>query len=169
MVVSYFKDLFSEQRTSSLDSQRLESLITKKVSRMDWDCLIKPISKEEVKETIFMMAQDKAPGPDGYNVHFFRCAWEIIGKDVCIAVKDFFAIGRLLKSSNSTAISLVPKVENPSNLREFRPISCCNTLYKCVSKILVERLQKVLSYLVGKKQTTFIQDRRIADNIFVAQ
>ena len=70
----------------------------------------------------------------------------------------FFATGRLLKSINSTAISLVPKVENPSNLREFRPISCCNTLYKCISKILAEKLKKVLPCLVGKEQTTFIQD-----------
>ena len=138
MVVSYFKDLFSEQRTSTLDSQRLESLITKKISRMNWDYLIKLVSEKEVKKTIFMMAQDKALGPDGYNAHIFHCAWEIIGKDICAAVKDFFATGKLLKSINSTAISLVIKVENPSNLRESRLISCCNTLYKCISKILAE-------------------------------
>ena len=169
MVVNYFEDLFKERRPPSHLFHRLEALIAKRVRRLDCEGLIKSVTDEEIKATLFSMAKDKAPGPDGYNANFFQCTWHIIGKDVCVAIKDFFATGRLLKSINSTSLSLVPKKENPTDLRNFRPISCCNTLYKCISKILAERLKLVLPYLVGKEQTAFIKGRRIVDNVFVVQ
>jgi hypothetical protein len=85
------------------------------------------------------------------------------------AVKSFFESGRLLREVNSTAISLIPKVPNPTLLKDFRPISCCNTIYKCIAKILANRMKIVLPCLVGKFQTAFVKGRRIGDNILLAQ
>ena len=90
MVTNYFQELFKDPRRPDDLSLRLEALIAKKVSRNNWDDLIKPVSNEEVKATFFDMAKDKTPGPDGYNTNFFCSTWSIIGKDVCLAIKDFF-------------------------------------------------------------------------------
>ncbi|KAL0444940.1 UNVERIFIED_CONTAM: Retrovirus-related Pol polyprotein from type-2 retrotransposable element R2DM, partial [Sesamum latifolium] len=54
---------------------------------------------------------------------------------------------RLLKQVNSTLISLIPKVNNPTVVGEFRPISCCNVLYKIITKILVQRMRGILDML----------------------
>ena len=75
----------------------------------------------------------------------------------------------MLKEVNATAIALIPKIPNPDKLKDFRPISCCNTVYKCIAKILANRLRNVLSHLVGLHQTAFISGRRIGDNILLAQ
>lgn len=64
-----------------------------------------------------------------------------MGKDVSDAVMSFFTSSLLLKEFNATVIALVPKVENPNRVSDFRPISCYNTLYKCIAKILANRIK----------------------------
>ncbi|XP_074314439.1 uncharacterized protein LOC141649654 [Silene latifolia] len=86
-------------------------------------------------------------GPDGYTSQFFRDSWEILGKELFHAINKFFNTGKLLKKLNSTNITLVPKVPNPSSVTDFRSIACCNTIYKCIAKLLCTRLGKVLYYL----------------------
>lgn len=58
----------------------------------------------------------------------------------------------LLKGSFSeglkTIISLITKVTTPSKVTDYRPISCCNVLYKCISKIISERLRIGLTDVV---------------------
>jgi hypothetical protein len=76
-----------------------------------------------------------------------------------------FFSGRLLKQVNATTISLIPKVPNPSKVTEFRPISCCNTIYKCIAKLIANRIKGLLSNLVGPFQSTFVVGRNISDNI----
>lgn len=92
---------------------------------------------------------DKAPGPDGFNAHFFQVCWGIIKHDVCKAVSNFFRSGKLLKQVNSTFLELIPKVDNPGVFEEFIPLSLCNVLVKRISNILANRLMEVLDELVG--------------------
>lgn len=56
---------------------------------------------------MFCTRKDKAPGPDGYNSHFFKITWHIIGKDVVAAIMDYFEKGYLLPTFNSTTLALV--------------------------------------------------------------
>ncbi|XP_071694886.1 uncharacterized protein [Rutidosis leptorrhynchoides] len=112
---------------------------------------------------------DKAPGPDGYSSLFFKKAWSIVGKDVCSAVKEFFETGRSLKESNATLIALIPKTKTPLKVSDFRPIACCNVLYKCISKVITNRLKEGLDRVVSCNQSAFIPRRSIHDNILVAQ
>lgn len=70
---------------------------------------------------------------------------------------------------NATLISLVPKIQTPNKVSDFRPIACCNVLYKCISKIITNRVKEVLGKLVNENQSAFIAGRRITDNILLAQ
>ncbi|GAA0161043.1 hypothetical protein LIER_17453 [Lithospermum erythrorhizon] len=54
---------------------------------------------------------------------------------------------------------------NPRIVVEFRPISCCNNLYKCVTKILVNRMKPFISQLISPLQSAFIRGRQIGDSI----
>ncbi|XP_056691836.1 uncharacterized protein [Spinacia oleracea] len=79
---------------------------------------------------------NKAPGLDGFNSLFFLKAWEIVKADVYEAVREFFRTGVMLKQVNNTSVTLVPKIQNASCVKDFRPIACCSVVYKIISKIL---------------------------------
>ncbi|GKA19883.1 hypothetical protein Tco_0699798 [Tanacetum coccineum] len=122
---------------------------------------------QEVKEDYFSMGDDKSPGPDGYTAALFKEAWPIISDDVTKVVQEFFVNGTLLKNLNHTIIALVPKVGSPTRINDYRHISCCNVIFKCISKIISDRMKKSLAYLVSPKQYAFISGRRISDNILL--
>uniref|UniRef100_A0A0V0I001 Putative ovule protein n=1 Tax=Solanum chacoense TaxID=4108 RepID=A0A0V0I001_SOLCH len=74
----------------------------------------------------------------------------------------------MLKAINCTSITLVPKIPNPSTVKEYRPIECCTVLYKIIAKVLTSRLQEVISSVIREAQSGFIPGRKIADNIILA-
>ncbi|XP_052623754.1 uncharacterized protein LOC128129115 [Lactuca sativa] len=131
--------------------------------------MIRVVTDEEIKLAMFDIDDNRAPGPDGYSSKFFKSSWSIVGPDVCKAVREFFWTGKLLKGINATRIVLVPKVEVPRKVSDFRPIACCNTFYKCISKIIVNRIRNCLGDIVSNNQSAFIPGRSILDNILLAQ
>ena len=84
--------------------------------------LIRPVTENEIYAALFDMDPYKAPGPDGFGASFFQAHWLQIKDQLCYAIKDFFASGRLLKEINHTFIALIPKVENLETTAQFRPI-----------------------------------------------
>ncbi|KAL0420569.1 UNVERIFIED_CONTAM: hypothetical protein Slati_3079800 [Sesamum latifolium] len=82
---------------------------------------------------------------------------------------EFFETEGLLKQVNSTLISLIPKVNTPTVVAEFRPISCCNVLYKVITKILVQRMRGILDKFISPSQNAFVPGRSIGENILLAQ
>ncbi|XP_021848075.2 uncharacterized protein [Spinacia oleracea] len=133
------------------------------------DILNAPYTADEVKAALFSIPGVKAPGPDGFGSYFYKDAWSIVGDDVVSAVLDVLQHGKLLKELNHTVITLIPKVKCPRNVSEFRPISCCNTLYKCVTKVLCARLRQILPDLIFENQGGFVHGRYIVHNIMVVQ
>nr|GEW59701.1 hypothetical protein [Tanacetum cinerariifolium] len=118
---------------------------------------------------LFSMGNDKAPGLDGYTVAFFKDAWDIVADDFVAAVSEFFTNGKILKELNHTIIALIPKVSSPTRVNDYRPISCCNVMFKCISKIIANRIKECLKILVSSNQSTFVPGRSIADNILLTQ
>lgn len=84
------------------------------------------------------------------------------------AIKEFFKTGKLYKAINCTVITLIPKIANPTSVKEFRPIAYCNVLYKMIAKIIAFRLQAVITDIIYEAQAGFIPGRKIADNIIIA-
>ncbi|KAL0287399.1 UNVERIFIED_CONTAM: hypothetical protein Scaly_2765900 [Sesamum calycinum] len=130
--------------------------------------LIRPVTREEIKEAIFDIDEESAPGPDGYTSAFFKTAWPVVGQAISEAICEFFRTGQLLKQVNTTLLALIPKVNLPSYVSDYRPISCCNVLYKAITKVIVKRMQPI-HLLIDFSQTAFVPGRSIADNILLAQ
>nr|TKS17481.1 hypothetical protein D5086_0000013050 [Populus alba] len=134
-----------------------------------FDFLLAPVTHEDIRKAVFSISNDKAPGPDGYSSFFYKQAWSVVGGDFCSAVQDFFHSGNLLKQVNHSIISLVPKAVNTSSPSDFRPISCCNVIYKVIAKILAGRLAHVLKEIVSPMQNAFLGGRFMSDNINLVQ
>ncbi|XP_068483176.1 uncharacterized protein [Phaseolus vulgaris] len=93
---------------------------------------------------------------------------DIIKADVLSAVKDFASKGHWPRGTNASFLCLVPKVENPQHLGEFRPISLVGCLYKIISKVLSLRLKKVISRVIDIRQPAFLEGRGLLDSVLVA-
>ncbi|GJZ02027.1 RNA-directed DNA polymerase, eukaryota, reverse transcriptase zinc-binding domain protein [Tanacetum coccineum] len=149
--------------------EQLGDIIQLKLNTEDAEAMIVEVSDNEIKDARFDINSLKASGPDGYTSCFFKKAWSLIGKDVCMAIREFFSKGKLLKEVNTTLVALVPKVDTPNQISDFRRIACCNVLYKCISKILTNRMKNGLSKVVSINQSAFIPGRHIQDNILLTQ
>lgn len=121
-------------------------------------------SDAEILRTVKQMGPAKAPGSNGFTASFYQRYWSIVGQDICYMIRSFFSSGFLLRQLNSTSVALLPKVNNPSSVDQFRPIGLCNVSYKIISKILANRLEPLLSRLISTTQSTFIPNRTIQDN-----
>ncbi|GJZ19637.1 hypothetical protein Tco_0556227 [Tanacetum coccineum] len=131
--------------------------------------MIKNVTRQEMKNALFSIGNDKAPGPDGYTAAFFKESWDIMADDFVATICDFFTNGKILKELNHTIIALILKVSSLTRVNDYRPISCCNVLFKCISKIIVNRIKDSLKVLVSPNQSAFVSGRSIADNILLTQ
>lgn len=123
---------------------------------------------EEIKNTLFAMPKNKAPGPDEFTMEFFSNSWDLVGGDLVAAISEFFSSGGMLRQVNTTAISSIPKDTGAERLNEFRPISCCNTVYKVISRILSSQLRLFLDKAVQGNQVGFVSGRLLCENVLLA-
>ncbi|KAL1205274.1 hypothetical protein V5N11_011557 [Cardamine amara subsp. amara] len=113
------------------------------------EMLVAPFTPQDIKAEILALPGNKTLGPDGFTAEFFRRSWNVVGEDVVKAVQEFFCKGRLLKQWNATAISLIPKKEGADKVKDFRPISLCNVIYKVISKLIARRIQDILPLMIS--------------------
>jgi hypothetical protein len=165
VAMNYFDQLF---KANASTHDPVLSLIGPRVTQEDNDRLVAPFTREELKEALFQMHPDKAPGPDGFNPTFYQQFWNICGDDIFEVAKEWLDRGYFPSSLNETNICLVPKCENPASMKDLRPISLCNVLYKMVSKLLANRLKECLGKCVSEEQSAFIEGRSICDNVLIA-
>lgn len=166
LLIDFYSHLFASENSSSSDD--LEGIIQQVITDAENTNLIKIPDKEEVRATLGKMKADKALGPDGMTTLFYDHFWKIVGDDVVKTVQQFFKEGFLLQHLNVTNLVLIPKVEHPSLVNQFRPISLCNVIYKVISKTMADRLKVVLPRLVSPFQLAFVLGRQIQDNYIAA-
>jgi len=156
----YYTALFSQDDSWNVFSKLVvKRKLTLEVNR--W--LIRPVSKEEVQIAVFQLIADKSPGPVGLTAGFFQKNWNSVGKETTEAIISFFNSGRLIQELNHTFITLVPKSSDVVHLNDFRPVSCCNTLYKFIAKVLANRFQLVMDGLISENRCAFLKDRLLSD------
>ncbi|GJT53852.1 RNA-directed DNA polymerase, eukaryota, reverse transcriptase zinc-binding domain protein [Tanacetum coccineum] len=130
------------------------------LNSMDRDYLERLVTHEEIKEAVWDCGSSKAPGPDGFSFAFVKKYWDIIKKDLHDFINSFFASCDMPYGANSSLFTLIRKVNNPTLITDFCPISLIGIHYKIIAKILANRLSKVIDKIVSKKQSTFIAGRK---------
>ena len=118
--------------------------------------------------TMFAMKNRNAPRPERFTAIFFKSNWEIVGNNVIAALKFYFENEYMYFPQNNASLSLIPKIKDAVQMKDFRPISCYNLLRKWHSDVLAYiRLKKVLPDLISKTQNAFIKGRQIADSVLI--
>lgn len=166
VAVQYFKDLFKS--SNSEDYRLLLRDLNPRVTERMNHLITKYVSPEDVKEVVFSIKSDSAPGADGMSGFFFKSYWEIVGDQLKKEVLTFFYSGIMPSEWNYTQICLIPKKVNASLMSDLRPVSLCSVMYKTISKILASRLKSVLPDIISPFQSDFVSDRLISENIIMA-
>ncbi|PNX99941.1 cysteine-rich receptor-like protein kinase, partial [Trifolium pratense] len=162
------KDHFSKHLSEEWSSRPfLQGINFKSLSNEDNDLLLAPFDESEVKDTIWSCDGNKSPGPDGFNLNFFKACWVIVKFDVMNFLEEFHAKARLPKAVTASFLTLIPKKDHPQDLFDFRPICLIGSLYKILSKILANRLKRVLGKLISNGQSAFLPHRQIFDGVVV--
>ena len=129
-----------------------------------------PFSEEEIWKTISSLPSDKAPGPDGFTGKFYKTCWQIIKVDILTAVSAVWSRKmRNFEQLNSAYITVLPKKEDATNIKDFRPISLVHSFAKLITKLLANRLAGRLNQMVSPNQSAFIKGRFIQNNFMLVQ
>jgi hypothetical protein len=166
VVTNYFINLFSSNagsRVGELLSQ-LDSRVTPEMNEL----LCKEFKAQEVKDALESIGDLKAPGTDRMPSIFYKKCWDIVGEDVTNEVLNVLNGGPMPKGWNDTCVVLIPKTKNPESMKDLRPISLCNVVYKLISKVLVNRLKQILPEIISPNQSAFVPGRLITDNILLS-
>lgn len=84
-----------------------------------------------------------------------------------LEIQAFFDSGILPAKINETHIGLIPTIQNPQKVADYRPIALCNVYYKIISKLLNSRLQHLLPAIIFESQSTFVKGRAISDTVII--
>eukprot|EP00253_Pinus_taeda_P035876 PITA_35876 len=167
---SFFKDLYSAPEDPPIDSQAyLINLIPHCVQDSDNIMLTAPISMNEFKESFDYMDLDKASSPDGLTARFYLTCWPTIKKYLLRMIRKSQTCTKIGGSTTSAFLALIPKDKGATDFSRFRPISLCNTSYKLITKIIANRIKKILSVIIPENQVGFIKGRKTLDNIVLVQ
>ncbi|GJU55122.1 hypothetical protein Tco_1228836 [Tanacetum coccineum] len=106
----------------------VDDLFVKKVSADSVFHMVRNVTNDEIKAAMFSIGDDRASGLGGFTSAFFKKGWEIVSNDV----------------------------STPLRVNDYRPISCCNVIYKCISKILTNRIIEGIKEVVSDNQSAFV-------------
>ncbi|WMV39129.1 hypothetical protein MTR67_032514 [Solanum verrucosum] len=165
VAVNFFTNLFKAEPTE--EDSNIFNLVERVVTIEDNNNLNSLSTLQEIKNTIFSIDPDSAPGPDELNGKFYQSTWQIIAADLHAAIISFFQ-GAILSFSH-TCIVMLPKVNSPQDFSEIRPISLCNTSCKIIAKLINKRVSKILHNIISPNQSGFVKGRAITENILLAQ
>lgn len=168
-ILAEFQTFYSKLYTDEGIDQDLASEFLKNVPKLHNDISTTcegPITKDEILLALRDMENNKSPGSDGLTKEFYSTFSSILIDPLVEVVNTVYNDGHLSDSQKLSYITLICKdPENSTNVKNYRPISLLNYDYKLISKVITNRVKKVLQYIVHPDQTCSVPGRTIFDNL----
>ncbi|XP_050875351.1 uncharacterized protein LOC127078976 [Lathyrus oleraceus] len=166
LVVNYYSKIFGF--VGVVQDNDFPYIINTLVNDSMNDILTSIPSKEEITATFCGLRKESAPGPDEFGGVSYQTYWNVIQDDVCNATWKFFKTGWMLPNFNVNIIVLIPKTSDVDSMDHYIPIAIANFKFKLISKIIADRLAKIMHFLAFKEHKGFIQGRNINDCLCLA-
>ena len=160
---NFIKKLFTSEGSDQQEANIILENVDKTLNNDQKEFCEANITEQEIKTTINLLKINKSPGDDGIVSEFYKEYWYLIHKEFTRVVQHIFAANTLSPSQYNAILTLLYKKGEREDIRNWRPISLLNTDYKIITKILAERLKKVLPSIIHSDQKGFVQGRNIQE------
>lgn len=166
VLFEHFRNIFEKQPNVNDDYDTIFENITTTLTDEEQDALSKPIEEIELKNAIYSASNNSCPGPDGINYDFYKTFYDLIRDDMLTLFNSYLRDGEYPPALFSAGIiTLIPKKGDIHDLNNRRPISMLNTDYKIFTKILWNRLQPLMTKLLGPGQSACITESSCVNNL----
>ena len=159
----FYKNLFTSEGSDQQEANNLLENVDKTLNMEQKESCDANITEQEIKNTIKLLKINKSPGDDGIVSEFYKEYWYLIRKEFTRVLTYIFDANTLSPVQYNAILTLLYKKGEREDIRNWRPISLLNVDYKIITKILAERLKKVLPSIIHSDQKGFVQGRNIQE------
>jgi exonuclease III len=168
-VKTFYKDLYGNRDSELLDLNLKDIIVDnsqiKKLDEKSINHLESDIVESEVLSVLKNMKNNKSPGSDGFTAEFFKFFWNDLKYYILRAISCIFENKELPISQRLGIITCIPKGDKPRQyLKNWRPITLLNVLYKLISGCLSNRMKSSLDVIISDTQSGFMKGRYIGEN-----
>ena len=161
----FYEQLYKKRKVSDVNIEDIVNTLPK-LEEEQAKSLEGKITYEEAASALKNMKNDKSPGSDGMTVNFLKFFWKDIGQFIVRSLNEGFKNGKMSITQREGIITCIPKGDKPREfLKNWRPISLLNVIYKIGSSCIANRIKGVLPKLIHEDQTGFVPGRYIGDNL----
>jgi exonuclease III len=165
-IQEHFASLLNPQNENIPVSQNCLRYLNKQLSSGQAAELTLPITEDELKANLTSCARKKSPGPDGLTYEFYITFYDLLKLDLLKVFNSYLNNPELIPSGFAEGIiTLIPKIAKPQTVKDFRPISLLNCDYKLFTKIIANRVKKVLECVIGNGQSACLTGRSCVSNV----
>src|SRR6266540_5064554 len=155
-ITNYYKQLFGLPAPNNFTMMENITHDIPQLTSEENDMLTATFTEQEVKDAVFQMEHNKAPGPDGFPAEFYQTFWDII-KTLLMEMFAQLSTGNLpLFKLNFGVITLLPKKENAVQIQQYRLICLLNVSFKIFTKVATNRITMIAHKVIRATQTALM-------------
>ncbi|KAE8813355.1 Signal recognition particle 54 kDa protein, chloroplastic [Hordeum vulgare] len=163
----FYKELFAARTRSGIALAYSILDRGQRVTAVENRALLTPFEEEEVPTIIKGMNPYSAPGREGLSVRFSQTFWHSIKGEIVALFHEFEQGVSNLSRLNFGIIFLTPKVPGASDIRQFRPITVINVIFRILAKGYTSRAALLAPRITHPNQKAFVKGHLILDGILV--
>lgn len=165
----YAINIKKAQDTKGSKSERTKKFLKEarlpRITESDKSMLEEPISELEIKKAIQEIPNGKSPGPDGLTALYYKKFQDLLTPRMCTYMNGIGEKWEMRKEALEASITVIWKEGKDNTLcSSYRPISLLNVDTKLFSKILADRLKRIINGIIHPDQVGFVPGREGRDN-----